>query len=339
MINSLVFFMKKILFIITWILIAKLCFSQDPQFTQFYASPVYLSPSFAGSTKGKRLVSNYRNQWPALQKAFVTYSFSYDHYLPSLNSGVGILFLREQAGTGNLATTNIGLVYSYHIKLSHEWRVIPGIEMRYTQNSLQFEKLTFGDQLISGQDETYEDKNAYSDHVKDVDASASALFYSSRLWLGLTADHLLQPNESLSGEESLLPMRFNLFGGMKLPINNRYNRRSRENLFPAFHFMKQGRNTQMNLGLYWHYNPFMLGAWYRGIPLVKDIPSNDAIAMLAGYQIDQFTIGYSYDVTVSHLAGLTQGAHEISLIFNFGKYETPREKWIPTPCPGLYQDF
>lgn len=321
------------------ILITKICFSQDPQFTQFYASPLYLAPSFAGSTKGKRIVSNYRNQWPALQKAFVTYSFSYDHYLHTVNSGIGAIFLREQAGNGNLSTTNIGLTYSYHIKLNHKWRAIPGLKVLYTQSGLDFQNLTFGDQLISGQNTTSENAGAYRDHVKDVDASASALFYSSKLWMGLTVDHLLRPNESLSGQESLVPMRFSLFGGMKIPINSKYNRRNRESLSPALHFMKQGKNTQMSMGLYWHYNPFMLGLWYRGIPLVKNIPSNDAVALLVGYQIDQFTVGYSYDVTVSNLAGLTQGAHEISLTFNFGKYETPREKWVPTPCPGINQDF
>ncbi|HKL38594.1 MAG TPA: type IX secretion system membrane protein PorP/SprF [Bacteroidales bacterium] len=331
--------MKKLVFIFALLFVGKLGLSQDPHFTQFYASPLYLAPSFAGSTKGKRIVTNYRNQWPALQKAFVTYSFSYDHYLPSLNSGLGAIFLREQAGNGNLSMTNVGLVYSYHIKLNHEWRVIPGFHIMYTQHGLDFNRLTFGDQLINGQSTTSENADAYSDHVKDVDATASALFYSSNLWLGLTADHLLQPNESLSGEESLVSMRFSLFGGMKIPINKRYNRSSQEELFPAFHFMSQGKNTQMNLGLYWHYNPFMMGVWYRGIPLVKNIPSNDAFALLVGYQIDQFTVGYSYDVTVSHLAGLTQGAHEISLTFNFGQHKTPREKWIPTPCPGLNQNF
>ena len=331
--------MKKLVFIFAILLLGKLGLSQDPHFTQFYASPLYLAPSFAGSTKGKRIVTNYRNQWPALQKAFVTYSFSYDHYLPSLNSGLGLIFLRDQAGNGDLSNTNIGLIYSYHIKLNQNWRVIPGFKMLYTQTGLQFNQLTFGDQLISGHSETSENGQAYSDHTKDLDASASALFYSSQLWMGLTADHLLRPNESLSGHQSLVPMRFSLFGGMKIPINNRYNRKSNENLFPAVHFMKQGKNTQMSLGLYWHYNPFMMGLWYRGIPLVKNIPSNDAFALLVGYQMDQFTVGYSYDVTVSNLAGLTQGAHEISLTFTFGQYKTNREKWIPTPCPGLNQNF
>ena len=309
----------------------KLCYSQDPQFTQFYTSPIYLAPSFAGSTKGKRIATSYRNQWPSLRKAFVTYSFSYDHYLPTVNSGLGLLFLREQAGTGILSTTHLGLSYSYHLKLNHEWRVIPGIELLYMQNGLHFHKLTFGDQLLDGHNTTREVPQQNSSW--DADASASALFYSERTWIGFSADHLLKPNESLSGKESIIPMKYSLFGGMKIPINEKYGQKNRENLFPAFHLMKQGKNSQLNLGLYWNYSPFMIGMWYRGIPLIKDIPSNDAVALLVGYNIDQFNIGYSYDITISNLAGLTQGAHEISLMYTFGIHQKAREKMIKSPCP------
>ncbi|MGM0531709.1 MAG: PorP/SprF family type IX secretion system membrane protein [Bacteroidota bacterium] len=322
--------MKRLVSIVLLVMAGNLCFSQDPQFTQFYSSPVYLAPSFAGSTKGKRIATSYRNQWPALKKSFVTYSFSYDHYLPTVNSGLGLLFLREQAGTGILSTTNIGLSYSYHLKLSHEWRVIPGIELLYTQNGLHFHKLTFGSELLNNSAAV---KPEPQNFTWDVDAGASALFYSENIWMGFTADHLLEPNQSLTARESTIPMRFSLFGGMKIPINSQYGQKSRENLFPAFHLMKQGENSQLNMGLYWNYTPFMIGMWYRGIPLIKDIPSNDAAALLVGYNIDQFTIGYSYDITVSNLAGLTQGAHEISLMYTFGRHREPREKMIKSPCP------
>ena len=325
--------MKKYIALFILFLLSKIIWAQDPQFTQFYASPLYLSPSFAGSTKGKRIVSNYRNQWPALKKAFVTYAFSYDHYLPSLNSGLGVQILREQAGSGDLSTTNAGIVYSYHIELTHKWRFIPGIHFMYTQRGLQFSELTFGDQLVSGNESSAEVPP--KDHAWDVDATASALAFSDRIWFGLTVDHLLQPNRSLKGDKSIVPMRYSVFGGMRIPIQQKYNRQPFESLFPAFHFKKQGQNMQMNLGVYWNKQPFLLGLWYRGIPVFKEYPSNDAISVMLGYRIDQFNIGYSYDVTVSQLAGLTQGAHEISLIFKFGEYRTPREKWMINPCPGL----
>ena len=40
--------------------------AQDPQFTQFYANPLYLNPAFAGTARCPRLVMAYRNQWPSL---------------------------------------------------------------------------------------------------------------------------------------------------------------------------------------------------------------------------------------------------------------------------------
>ena len=40
--------------------------AQDPQFTQFYANPLYLNPAFAGTARCPRICMNYRNQWPNL---------------------------------------------------------------------------------------------------------------------------------------------------------------------------------------------------------------------------------------------------------------------------------
>jgi hypothetical protein len=36
-------------------------FGQDPQFSQFYASPLYLGAAFTGATPGSRYCLNFRN--------------------------------------------------------------------------------------------------------------------------------------------------------------------------------------------------------------------------------------------------------------------------------------
>ena len=53
-------------------------YAQDPQFSQFYASPLYLNPALTGSVKCPRATLNYRNQWPALGSTYVTYIASFD---------------------------------------------------------------------------------------------------------------------------------------------------------------------------------------------------------------------------------------------------------------------
>ena len=63
----------------------------DPQFTQFYANPIYLNPAFAGSKICPRFAMNYRNEWPSLTGNYVTYSMSYDQYFKNISGGIGVM--------------------------------------------------------------------------------------------------------------------------------------------------------------------------------------------------------------------------------------------------------
>ena len=105
--------MKRIIYlvILSFIILIN-SYGQDPTFSQFYANPLYLSPSFAGATEEYRFGMNYRNQWPAIPGVFHTYSISFDKALINFNSGIGVLATYDVAGSGDLSTTNIGLLYS-----------------------------------------------------------------------------------------------------------------------------------------------------------------------------------------------------------------------------------
>ena len=85
--------------------------AQDPEFSQFYANPLYLNPALAGAEICPRAVINYRNQWPGLAKSFVTYNASYDQYFQKLHGAVGILVNMDNAGEGILKTTQAGLMW------------------------------------------------------------------------------------------------------------------------------------------------------------------------------------------------------------------------------------
>src|SRR5512145_1465882 len=114
--------MNKIIITIGIIIIGALpAKSQDPQFSQFYAAPLYLGPSMAGSGENSRIILNYRNQWPKLSGRYVTYALSFDHFIHRYRSGIGLLVLHDNAGKGKLTTTQIGLNYSYRIVVSRDF--------------------------------------------------------------------------------------------------------------------------------------------------------------------------------------------------------------------------
>src|SRR6185369_11344180 len=72
--------------------------AQDPQFSQFYAAPLYLNPAFAGATGQARVGANYRNQWPAIDANFTTISAFGDFYNESKNIGLGAIITKDREG-------------------------------------------------------------------------------------------------------------------------------------------------------------------------------------------------------------------------------------------------
>ena len=287
---------------------------------------------------------NYRDQWPSIPGTFTTYAVSYDQFFSKMNSGLGILVVRDQAGSGNLNLTDIGLLYSYDIKIDRYWRVRPGIKFEYGQRGIEFEKLIFGDQLdLDDAPATSSLEGRPLPKVGYVDVDASVLAYSSRIWVGFSAEQLLRPNQSLyKYEEGKLPIKYVLHGGYKLPLHKKRMRSRHESQSVTFSMLYQfeGMNDQLDLGSYWNKAPFTLGLWFRGIPVIgkqTGYASIDAVIVLVGYEIYDLKFGYSYDYTLSKLIGVTGGSHEISLIYEFNKNVQLRRKkrQVTIPCPGF----
>ena len=92
--------------------------AQDPQFSQFYAAPLYLNPAFAGSTGQARVGANYRNQWPAIDANFNTISAFADFYIEDKNSGVGVIISKDREGLLGLQSIRIGFQYSYDLRIT-----------------------------------------------------------------------------------------------------------------------------------------------------------------------------------------------------------------------------
>jgi type IX secretion system PorP/SprF family membrane protein len=308
-------------------------FGQDPTFSQFYANPLYLSPSFAGATEEYRFGMSYRDQWPAVPGVFNTYSISFDKAMPSFNSGIGVLATYDVAGSGNLSTTNIGLLYSYDFNINKEWHIRPGVNFKFYYLGLDIGKLIFNSQ-ITGSGTTPTINPPPFDNVADVDFSTSGLVYNDRIWGGFTLDHLLKPKTSFYGEDATVPVKFNMYGGIQVLRKTRLRQKLQEVLSVAVNFQKQDKFYQTDVGLYYYKDPLIFGLWYRGIPFVTS-QAGDAIIGLIGIKTNKFRIGYSYDFTISNLISSTGGSHEISMTYEFNNlsFGQQRKRIRAIPCP------
>lgn len=290
--------------------------AQDAQFTQFYASPTYVSPAFAGTGSQTRFGMAVRDQWPAFPGAFVTTNLAVDHYLSDVNSGIGLLVTHDKAGSGALRYTSISGQYAYEIELKRKVFIRPALQVGYVNHAVDYSKLVFGDQLArGGAVGTYEHLQGTS--ISYADMAGGVLFFTPKHWLGASLHHLNRPNQSLLGNEARVPMKFGMHGGWRTTFRTPVIREHPQDLVLAFNYRMQDKYDQLDVGGYFERDPFYAGAWYRGIPLLKRYApgygNNDAIALLAGVIVNGLRIGYSYDITVSRLAGQSAGAHEITL--------------------------
>ena len=344
--------MKRIL-LFCLILLFILCFryaqAQDPQFSQFYAAQTYHNPAFAGSSFGGRASALYRNQWPAISGQFVTYTFAYDQDLPNQRSGVGVLFYNDRAGSANLNTFMMAGQYAYHLPINREWHIRAGLQMGIGSRNVDYSKFVFRDQLNT---EGIDLGSSALDNVQIerawyFDGGVGGLLYSRYFWTGLGAAHINEPNQSITGGGvSELPMRITLMAGGIIPLKKKFFRSRFDaddvniSLTPVMLYKRQGPFDQLDVGAYFTNKPFVVGMWYRGLPLIKDydvgLYNHEAIVFLVGYRSATFTAGYSYDLTVSRLGPTTGGAHEISTQVEFKlpkKRKKNRKYRQPIPCP------
>jgi type IX secretion system PorP/SprF family membrane protein len=310
--------------------------AQDAQFTQFYAAPTYISPGFAGTGAQTRLGLSYRDQWPAIPGSFVTANFAMDHYLSDLNSGVGLLVTHDKAGSGALRYTSVAAQYAYEIELKRKVFIRPALQFGWVNHAVDYSRLVFGDQLARGGTiGTYENMDGTS--IGYADIAGGALFFTPKLWLGVSLHHMNRPNQSLLLNESRVPSRFSMHGGYRLSIRTPVIKEHPQSIVLAFNFRSQEKYDQLDLGAYFERDPFFAGLWYRGVPLFKryapGYANNDALAVLVGVKVNDLRVGYSYDITISRLAGHSAGAHEITLGYEivqaYKKRAASRRRIVP----------
>lgn len=310
---------------------AKYAAAQDPEFTQFYANPIYLNPAMAGSENCPRFSMNHRNQWPEISGAYVTNSFSYDQYIEALDGGIAVMATNDMAGGNTLNWSTLSLVYSYHWKLSRKFSVLAGVQGTWNQKFVNWNTLSFGDQIDPRRGFVYTSGDLPRGNILDnnwgtrgfFDVSAGMVGYSDNFYFGVSAKHLNRPNESLLLEDARMPIRYTFHAGTDIKFGGGTNFESKTSISPNILYTVQNGFMQLNLGLYYKYSMFTAGVWWR---------EGDSFILTGGVQLDRMRFGYSYDITTSPLTNATGGSHELSLGYVLNcKKKTKRYRTLSCP--------
>lgn len=335
--------MKQLLLFFSAQLLSFHLLAQDIQYTQYYANPIYLNPAFTGSTSMTRVGVNFRNQWPALDQSFVAYTAYFDHFEERLNSGFGLIFHGAQESFSQTNLNEIGLVYSYRLRLSESSYIQAGVQGSLIARDALFDQVILGTQLnintgqiIGEPGDGFEGDS----QIRSADAHAGLLYYGEKSWFGVSVAHLLEPEISyLTDNSNQLPMRYSLHGGYRFDlapgdINEYFNNTDQErSVAIGFNYKQQGQFSQLDLGAEFFFEPLVLGFWYRGLPTKYELPNNESLIFLLGINLPSgLDLGYSFDYAISKLGFLSSGgAHELSLRYVFSSQVSRKPNYRPLP--------
>jgi type IX secretion system PorP/SprF family membrane protein len=299
-------------------------YSQDPEFSQFYANPLYLNPALAGATICPRAVGNFRDQWPALGSAYVTYNAAYDQYVDAIHGGVGLLVTADRTGGGKLNTTQISLIYAYKFNITSKLTAAGAVQAGYYQRHLSWDNLIFEDMIDPRTGVVQPTKEAAPDNptIGAPDFAAGIMLgYNEQYYGGIAVSHLSQPKFGFySSNNTRLDMKFTVHAGGVINLRESGYGDDREfSISPNILYQQQFKFHQLNIGAYLTFDPLIVGLWFR-----HNFENADALIPFVGVHYQNFRFGLSYDATISKLKSASGGAYEASASWQFPCIEKRR---------------
>jgi type IX secretion system PorP/SprF family membrane protein len=317
----------KIIAVFTFLVLTLTTSAQDPNFSQFFASPLTLNPASTGKFDGvMRVAGNYRNQWPTIDNAFTTATISADvaimrSNIPDMDQfGVGIMAFTDKGGNGILQNNYLTLSTSYHKSLDEDGYNQLGVgfqgtyvSKRLDRNGFKFEDMLRSDGFTGITTESFTGSEL---NVSYFDLAAGILYNGTtngdnNIYAGFSMYHLTKPEETFHKGQYFVAPRYTVQAGARFPLgdfnainlsgNFSHEANARNIVFGGAYELNVNANETSPTNLY-------IGSWYRW---------KDALIPYIGLEFGEMHIGASYDVNLSGLrpGSNMRGGAEISLIY------------------------
>lgn len=326
--------MKKLLIFISVLSFGEVM-SQDIHFSQFYDSPLNMSPALSGTDAPLRANLNYRNQWSAFGKPFQTIAGSVDMALMNKKNknaflGAGLNFFQDKTGQTGLSKMLVAGNISSILKTGSNSNFSLGIQGAYNQRSInlsnvrwdnQFNGTAYDPSLASGEAAGNLKKSFF-----DIGAGLAYNYSSSStnmtsnddftFTIAAGAFHINRPDQGLTGVDKA---NMRMSGMMKMHIGVKGTNMAFE---PIASYMKQGGLSEINIGMLMRYR-LKSGSSHTGINSESAISFGacyrvqDALYPIISYDFSNYSIGISYDVNLSSLTPYSQSRGGFEIVLKF----------------------
>jgi type IX secretion system PorP/SprF family membrane protein len=311
--------------------------AQDIHYSQFFNSPMNLSPSLTGFFNGdSRFYGNYRNQWANVPVDYTSATAGADFKFRNAKNNnyfaLGTMINYDMAGDVNLSLTELNFFLAYSFQLGEKSSLSPAAGLSLAQRRFEPGNVTSGNQW---------DGRAFNPSIPAEDFGEANLFYFDLAagihyrWqnayrrtidLGVAAYHLAGPTQSFqanSGSSSPRRERYSAYALVNLPVSN-----GMDLLVNAVYTMQESyRERVANMQLKFYMGRRQSAAFYLGGGYRLD----DAWYPMVALELGSVYGAFSYDFNISDFDEATdgRGGPEFSLRYIIAKI--PRG--IDKPCP------
>lgn len=293
--------MNRFLLISIFLHLAKILTAQhQPILSQYMLNPIILNPAHTGSKGGLSTAIQYRRQWIGFSDENVTPNtlvFSLDSPLRNKKFAIGTIGVVDRfALTNNFDQL---LLFSYRLFVTSSASLTLGLQAGYLYSRTDYSALEMND------DGAFND--SYSTFMLPK-SGAGAMLNISKFYIGFSIPQIYfyTPKNSL-GKKSIVNSNIAYLNlGYLFVVSDNFHIR------PSFLYRYldyiQAKNFDINAMVEWK-KTFSIGFSYR---------NNNALIALAEFRLNQFSIGYAYDHSLTKIG--TNGSHEILLkyIFRYG---------------------
>lgn len=305
--------------------------AQDSHLSQFNTSPIILNPATTGMFDGNyRVHLHHRSQWKSiLTNPFVSEQIAFD--MPNQRFGYGGYIINNKAGVGAFNSLSAVLSGAYDISIDPEKKhhFTTGVQLGLIHKSVNVSKLSFDNQYSTANGGGFNssissDENFQKTSYTLPESSFGIYYYNEdktkkyNPYLGISVFHLTSPTETFFGLENSLPRRVVVSGGTKIKID------ALTSIEPNILFMKQAKNTEINIGALTYYYLketnayFFIGPYYR---------HNQALIFHTGILYNEYSFSMSYDIDLTPLKSISHGRGGVELSITYKRQD---RKYMPS---------
>ncbi len=266
------------------------CLAQfNPLQTQYVQNPVTINPACAGEQGFMSATLSARKQWLGFSGAPETFVFTLHAPVKNLHHNMGILAAQD----------NIAIIHKTQLQMQYAYRIItrraslsvglaPGVSF-YNAAWNELTTTTSGDAAFTNAERYIRFELGFGIYLN-----------TKRFFIGASSQTVMKNVPTIKDQP------FQLYTGVRLGDA----KKTQVTVSTLGRVMLNGYyQADLNVMCLLR-NKFGFGFSYR---------HQDAVAAMVNLKLnDQFSLGYSYDYTISNLNNYSSGSHEIMLRYDFG---------------------